>query len=554
MDDVRRALRDDHPFSFLAFASTLLAVVDPRSREPFERPGEGRRQLDRDELVGTLIEVRQRETTALLAAFAEMTPDEVLAVRLRRELASRDDPLPTWLTRLGETEAYRAVEMVHVLGDGDNVMVGARFPTGDELTVAVYIDHNLGTLVKDAFVVPDTLAGLVEFMREKSGDDPDTAWNDVDRRDARARITEAIDVGAKVFPPFETDTWPACRPLVEWVARLLPPGGSGYVRPQWSDADLEALSGRFLSSPFAADLDGDHVSLLQHVLWFATDYGPGDPLRWSPVAVELLLADWMPRKVVAEPRYLSKAPDLLRSFVRFCHAERGLSAGLTNETLAAVDRWEPEYQRAIRSARPQGPAALLAALGLLDHEPADYRQVMLVTLSQAVGGEEALDALGTAPLPSEEFRWDGIPDDIRPAVSEVLALCDRCCDELLDVEYRTACRRFLAMVASNGPAVFRRGARPEPAAAAVCWTVGKANELFTPSGGGMRVKDLLGHFGQSSVSQKARTLLHAGGFAEEGRYGEIVLGLPDLLVSARRRTIIERRDRFRALLEEDRLG
>ena len=41
---------------------------------------------------------------------------------------------------------------------------------------------------------------------------------------------------------------------------------------------------------------------------------------------------------------------------------------MTDETLAAVDEWEPEYQRVIRSPRPQGPMALLAAMGVLGDE------------------------------------------------------------------------------------------------------------------------------------------------------------------------------------------
>ncbi len=42
-------------------------------------------------------------------------------------------------------------------------------------------------------------------------------------------------------------------------------------------------------------------------------YATGDPWRWSPVTVEMLLADWFPRKVIAEPAYLAKLPDLVRS-------------------------------------------------------------------------------------------------------------------------------------------------------------------------------------------------------------------------------------------------
>jgi hypothetical protein len=88
---------------------------------------------------------------------AEMAgDDDVLRARIRRELAARPKPELAWLAQLSETSTYRAVRMSHVLSDGDNIMLGARLPGGRELTCVVYIDHNLGTLVKDAFVVPES--------------------------------------------------------------------------------------------------------------------------------------------------------------------------------------------------------------------------------------------------------------------------------------------------------------------------------------------------------------------------------------------------------------
>lgn len=89
-------------------------------------------------------------------------------------------------------------------------------------------------------------------------------------------------------------------------------------------------------------------------------------MRWSPVAVEILLLDWLPRKVMAGQTFLAKAPDLLRAFVRFCRAERAIPSYLTDQTLDAIDRWEPEYRRAISSPRPHSTAALLAGLGAFD--------------------------------------------------------------------------------------------------------------------------------------------------------------------------------------------
>ena len=84
--------------------------------------------------------------------------------------------------------------------------------------------------------------------------------------------------------------------------------------------------------------------------------------------MEILLADWIPRKIVAGPGYLIKAPALLRAFIRFCYAERGIRPALTEQTLAAVGKYEPDYQRVIRSPRPQGPMALLAAMGVLEDQ------------------------------------------------------------------------------------------------------------------------------------------------------------------------------------------
>src|SRR3954465_7303706 len=544
MAGVAEALAADDPLPLLGLASTLLSALDDgpslgRPHEPALPP--------RDDLLQTFFDVDLIETSALLAAIAGLAGDEMLRHGVLREVGSRGLVLPRWLLAMEQAEPVDDVfVMRHVLGDGENIVVGVRLPGGHELCAAVYIDHNLGTVVKDAYVVPGRLSKLVELMRT-TADDPDTTLTALDPADARARITGAIELAAITVPPLETDTWPACRPLVEWAVGLLPPGGTGYVRPEWTEDDKQALTERFFASPFAAGLDdADRRGLLDSLLWFGTDYGPGDPLRWSPVAVEILLADWIPRKIVADVPPLEQVPDLLRAFVRFSHAERGIRAELTTETLAAVDELEPEYQTIIRTPRPQGPMALLARMGALDpdgpwaagdDELSTFGELMLQRLYPAVGGARALAELDADPPPDEPFdrsrvpdgapgrrpgdRFDrsGVREEARERGGEVLVLVDQCCRALMDRELRTAARRLLARIAQSDPQALRRG-RADTTAAAICWIVAKANDVFDQ--GGLTVKQLLDWFGVSAntPSQRGRTLLRTIGLdAADHPYG-----------------------------------
>jgi hypothetical protein len=560
LDQIADALDDEDPLSLLAMASTMLAVFDPRSRHPFQPAPDG---PTRDEFVESFLAVPLSETSALLAAVGALSGDEVLRRRVSRAITERAHALPDWLVDLSRAAAVpEAVEVTHALGDGDDVLVAVTLPGGHVLTAVVLIEHNAGSIVKDAFVLSEPLDVVVVTVREAAGADSDLVTAPLAPADAKVRITEAVERAARTFPPYETDTWPASRALVEWMTALLPDGGTGYQRPEWDDDMVAELARRFRASPFAAGLD-DPGDMLSSLLWFGTDYGPGDPMRWSPVSSEILLLDWIPRKIVAEVADLAPAVDVLRAFVRFCHDERGIRAGLTEETLAAIDDFEPEYQRLIRSDRPQGPAALIAAIGAFDDDRPEIEvgEIMLDGLRRVVGGEAALDALDAQPLPDEPFAWEDIPADVHERVGEVLALIDRCCTELLDAEYRTACRRLLADVAAADPEIFRRRGRPETAAAAVCWVVGKANRLFDPTAGlrvddapaipTMQVKELATHFGVagSSVSQRGGAFLRAIGVDSRTHYIELELGTPRYLTRRRRAEIIEERDRFRAMVE-----
>ncbi len=230
------------------------------------------------------------------------------------------------------------------------------------MSALVYVDHNLGTVVKDAFVVPEPLEDLAIKMGTLIVDSDQTLMR-TDPAAARAVMEAAIDDGSRVYPPLTSDSWPMCRPLVEWMLRMLPTGGVAPELKEWSQEEIAAISAEFFASPFGAPLDRDEErDLLDSVLWFATSYATADPWRWSPVTVEMLLADWFPRKVIAESSYLAKLPNLLRAWIRYCHDRNGIRADLTAETLAAVDEYEPEYLKLIRGDRQKAMAGLAEAI------------------------------------------------------------------------------------------------------------------------------------------------------------------------------------------------
>ncbi|MCE3550602.1 hypothetical protein LWC33_03930 [Pseudonocardia sp. RS11V-5] len=549
VDRVATAL-GEHPLSLLELVSGMLAVLEP-PRHPFgpEPPAD---LVGLDDLVESFLAADLRETSALLAVLAAFSDDELFRRRAHHVIGTRADALPNWLADLGRTAVTSVHEVAHVLGDGENIVLGVLLPDGTAFTTVVYVDHNVGTLVKDAFVLPapaDEVLGTLSAI----ADDPDTEVRDLDPADARARITEAAEHAAITYPPFESETWPACRALVSWVTGMLPSGGRAHEFPEWTEAELADLTERFLRSPHGTGFDDpEHRDLLESLLWFGSGYGTADPLRWSPVNVEILLLDWVPRKIVADVPFLDLLPDLLRAFVRYCHAERGIRSVHTTDTLEVVDDLEPEYRRLIRSERRQGPEALLEAVGLLDPPDPEWG---LDDLARAVGGRDVLDALSSDPLPDEPFDWTGVPEDVRPRVGEVLALVDSGCQVLFDgadaVEMRTACRRLLSRIAAADPVVFRRTSRSDISAGTVCWLVGRANDLVGGRGV-LMVKDLAAHFGApgGSFSQRGRVYLRALGLEPRPGAGP-KLGSPDYLVSRRRADIVEARDTWRNWADDE---
>lgn len=326
LDEVRQAL-DGHPLELLGMAGMLIEATTP---DPFAYlPGRPQREtVDLARLVDSFVDVHAGETTALLAVLGELLDDPDMQRRCRHEVVARRHSLPAWMAGLAGIDVYRTVRMMHVLGDGDEIIIGAKLPTGEELTCAAFIDHHTFSVVKDAFVVPDSIDTVIQVAEERNTD-PDTSLVEMDPADARAWLEH----GLSQHPVFtgQSDTWPACRPLLHWLTRRLPAGGTPYESPEWDSGDLSELCDEFFASQDGARFTRRrHGALLEELL------SEGDPLRWSVTKIEHLFGDRLddshePLAVILE------TPQLLKCFVPFAHARSGIRDELTAEALAAID-------------------------------------------------------------------------------------------------------------------------------------------------------------------------------------------------------------------------
>lgn len=321
IQDLRRAIRSDEPLDLLNMVSALLDATDPRHRTPFSSQEP---TTTREQLLESFLGIPYAETTAVLMVIRSLVSDEITKARITRELATRRHPMPAWLKNLDDAVAQPAVSVhTHVLKDGDDYLFGVTLPTGHCLSALVLVDTNLGAALKDAFVVPESLDDLVIRIGSLAND-PDQSIAPTDPANGRAEVEEAISTSAMFWPPMESDTWPMCRPLVEWMLRLLPAGGQVAEVPEWSDEQMTAIADDFFASPLGRPFDRpDERDLMNDILWFATSYTGGDPFRWSSVRVEMLLEDWFPRKIVASTAHLAKMPNVLRAYVYYCTKGKG---------------------------------------------------------------------------------------------------------------------------------------------------------------------------------------------------------------------------------------
>jgi hypothetical protein len=280
-------------------------------------------------------------------------------------LAGRGVPEPSWAGQVGRSELMAAELMYEeAFDDGVSVFVEFAPPGGKRHTLGIYIDHNLGGLVKDAF-----LAGPLDEVRSnlssRAHDGVGLALRKLDPAEARARIEAALYMLDHTYDPPVDDDVRALRGLIDGRVRQLPDGlDLPEDDEEMSVEERERLLAEFLASPEGEQWHGDHDAedVIETAIWFGADYNHGGPLRWSVVVVEIFMTSWVPRKVTREPMFFERLTEVLPDWVRYAGRVRGIPSEPLSEAVRAVERLRDVMLEAVNDpevgARPRHSLSL----------------------------------------------------------------------------------------------------------------------------------------------------------------------------------------------------
>ena len=272
------------------------------------------------------------------------------------EKLSAKTPPPRWLDDMGNVTPGEVAVLRDQYGDGFGVYLEYEDPVSGTRSVGVYIDINMGGIAKDVIDGPP-----LSLVRELASAEPQIEIVTMDAAEARARVEGAFELLDDAYDLELSEELEDLRALAEHRFSLLPAGGSVPAETyELSDEERDALVDAFVASPHFFGLPDDAREIGETICEFADD-GDGNPLRWSPVVVEIFLTDWMPREVIADGDFFRSVPDVLRAWIRFAGERRGLDAGLIDETVQSIDQWLGEYEELVEE-----PAARAVAEQLVE--------------------------------------------------------------------------------------------------------------------------------------------------------------------------------------------
>lgn len=307
-------------------------------------------------LIEAINQANDEKQLRVLRALAATAPNPIGATAQARadELAERGVPDPPWAQEIGKPEFVDAWMTDDPYGDQRGYFARFRYPGRDPHTVTTLYDVNLGGIVKDSF------AGYTKGDLRSAPTPEEMPRKDVETTAMASEVLSGIAIGDMYIDNDWTEDFRKTRALLNARMRLLV-DDLPEVPPESDPLPEEArgtLVEEFMGSGHATGLDAED-SILHHALVFRCDYSDGDPLRWSPIGVELFMLDFLPRKATLDATEIRNLPAVLKAWARFALAKRGLEERWITETEAAVDRWTTEFRKEVTDPDSFGPAKVV---------------------------------------------------------------------------------------------------------------------------------------------------------------------------------------------------
>jgi hypothetical protein len=263
------------------------------------------------------------------------------------DMLRQSQPAPPWLdATFAPVRALRAIDVY----DSERVL----FVEYDTHTLHAQILATGGTLVDKLSLLQPGAVGAWDSTRE-SGEAP-MPLEEVPVDEALADLAGSLRYTDMVWPRHDDEDFVGLRALA-WAR-------SRACLQEWPEVEpLGAPERTELVEAFVGQTT-DRAAYRRLADLFL-DYGDGylnnRPLGWSPDAVAMFLADWLPRKAFLDADDRLALPDALRSWLRFALERRGVADEWITPVIAAVDTWLPQFEHAVDDETSWGPAKQIAA-------------------------------------------------------------------------------------------------------------------------------------------------------------------------------------------------
>jgi hypothetical protein len=322
------------------------------------------------EVTGRASSHPSRHGLAAVAALGRVGPDsEHAMLQGTVEILAETQPHPALLQASGWTavaggraiDGWESERVLFVEFDG---------PTPHTLMASV-LDVG-GVVVNKLAVLQPGAAASWEDLRE-DGEVP-MPLSGQPAEEVLAELASGLRQTDMLWPRHDDEDFVALRSLAWARCR-------GHVGdwPEWEALPEEQRVALIEDFVATAGLPDDDVtrSLADLFLDYGDGYLTARPLGWSPGAVMLFLADWVPRKVALDAEQRAGLPEALRRWLRFALERRGVAPEWIEPVVAEVDASLPEFEEAFDDESSWGPAKAVAAelarrdVDLTDREAVD---------------------------------------------------------------------------------------------------------------------------------------------------------------------------------------